>query len=252
LRLRSLPLRRPSAPIVISSAALFMSLGGVGYAASGLINTNQIANGAVTYQKIAPNSVGKVRLANGGVVNAKLARNAVTYRNITPGSVGTVRANLNQLQARVKGTCAAGQAVGAIDNKGNVTCNAALAPQIGTTAATATVTGASTPVSTVTLPAGGTYLGFGNVQVTADSGPTAQRVTVVCNLTVGASTVGRTVVLRTTGTAGDGTDATLPLQSAGVGGPSTLACTASVPAGQTLPTITALGQINALQTASNS
>src|SRR5262249_49613179 len=80
--LRSLFKRRPSAPMAISLVALFMSVGGVGYAATSLpsdsVGTSQIRSEAVTYKKIRPGNVGSVRLANEGV----------TYGKIHPGAVG--------------------------------------------------------------------------------------------------------------------------------------------------------------------
>ena len=253
MKLRSLTGRRPSAALVISCAALFMSLGGVGYAATGMIGTAQIKNNAVTYKKIAPNSVGKVRLANGGVVNAKIAHNAVTYQDIRPNSVGVKRANVNQLQERVKGTCAAGSAVATVSNKGTVTCNATAPNEFASTASTTPTTLTATPATaaSVALPAGGTYLGFDNTELTATSGATATPVTVSCTFTVGTSTVTRSIVLRTNGTTGDVSNASLPLQLAGAAGTSSVACKASVPTGSTLPAVTATSGINALQTAAN-
>ena len=104
---RSLSRRRPSAPMIISLAALLVSLGGVSYAAvslpAGSVGTEQIRDNAVTYKKIQPSSVGRVRLADGGVVNSKLANSSVSYLKIQPEAVGHVRANLDQLQARVNG-----------------------------------------------------------------------------------------------------------------------------------------------------
>src|SRR5262249_684958 len=118
--LRSLIKRRPSAPMAISLVALFMSVGGVGYAATSLpsnsVGTSQIRSEAVTYKNIRPGTVGSVRLANEGV----------TYRKIHPGAVGKVRANLSQLQARFASACGAGTAVGGVDQNGKVTCNAAI------------------------------------------------------------------------------------------------------------------------------
>jgi hypothetical protein len=255
LRLRSIPRiprRRPSAAIVISSAALFLSLGGVGYAASGMIGTDQIKNNAVTFSKIAPNAVGKVRLANGGVINSKIASGAVSFGDIQPGAVGTKRANLNQLQARIQNTCATGTAVTSVDSKGNATCSPTLPAEYGTTANSATVTGTATTVSSLTLPAGPTYLAFANPQVSITSGATAARVNVTCTLTVGTNTVSRTAAVRSTGTTGDITTAALPLQLAGTAGTGTVSCTAAtVGASTTLPTVTVNSAINALQTASN-
>jgi hypothetical protein len=254
VKLRSLTNRRPSPALVISSAALFLSMGGVGAAATGLIGTNQIKNGAVTYNKIAPNSVGKVRLANGGVVNSKLANGSVSYKDIQPGAVGTVRANTNQLQARVKGTCPAGSAVATVSNKGAVTCNTTAPEEYGTatTAAPVTLTGTSATTGTVTLPTPGTFLALADTQLTATSGATAQRVTVSCTQTVGSTTETRTATLLTDGTTGDTTTASLPQQLPGAGGASTIACTATLPTGSgTLPTVTATSAINALQTSAN-
>ena len=161
--LRSVLRRRPSASLLISCAALFLSLGGVGYAATTIgansVGSAQLKNGAVTYKKIAPNSVGQVRLATGGVTNAKLAKNSVSYKDIQAGAVGTVRANLNQLQARLKTTCAAGTAVGSVDNKGNVICNSTLPGEYDTTASSAAITATATPISSLSLAAGPNYLG---------------------------------------------------------------------------------------------
>jgi hypothetical protein len=254
MKLRSLTNRRPSPALVISSAALFMSMGGVGVAATGLIGTSQIKNGAVTYRKIAPNSVGKVRLANGGVINSKLGQGSVSYKDIQPGAVGTVRANTDQLQARVKGTCAAGSAVATVSNKGVVTCNATAPEEYGsaTTAAPVTVTGTAVTSGSVTLPSTGTFLALADTQLTATSGAAAQRVTVSCAQTVGSTAETRITTLRTDGTPGDTTTASLPQQLAGAGGTSSIACTATVPTGSgSLPTVTATSTINALQTTAN-
>ena len=162
MSLKSLMSRRPSAAIVISSAALFMSLGGVGYAAIAIPN----------------NSVGTAQLKNNAVTNSKIKNNAVTFKKINPGSVGLVRANTNQLQARVSGTCAAGTAVATINQVGKVTCNTALPAEFGTTSNTATVTPTATTVTSATLPAGPSYLAFANPAATVTSGATPQRVTV--------------------------------------------------------------------------
>jgi hypothetical protein len=71
---------------LIACAALFVSLGGVTYAAT-QIGTRQIANGAVTGRKIHRGAVGSKRLANGAVTNAKLGRGAVSGDRIADGGV---------------------------------------------------------------------------------------------------------------------------------------------------------------------
>jgi hypothetical protein len=210
--------------MLVSLVALFMSLGGVGYAAT----------------QLPSNSVG----------TAQLKSNAVTFGKITPGSVGTVRANLKQLQARVASTCGAGQAIGAVDQTGKVTCNAALPSEFGTTNNSATITGPPVSVTTINLPAGASYLALANPTATVTGSGTSEHVSVSCTLTVGSNTQTRSTTVDT-GTSTAPTAASIPLQVAGPAGTSTVSCSASVPTG-TLPTTTVTAAINAIQTASNS
>ena len=235
MRLKSLMSRRPSAAIVISSAALFMSLGGVGYAAISIPNS----------------SVGTAQLKNNAVTSGKIKNGAVTYKKINPGSVGIVRANTGQLQARVSGTCATGTAIATINQVGKVTCNNALPSEFGTTNNSATVTSTAATVSQVTLPAGPSYLAFANPTATVTSGATMQRVTVSCTLTVGSNTATRSAIIDTTGNSGQDSTASIPLQLAGPAGASSVSCTNAVPTG-TAPTTSVTSAINAIQTASNS
>jgi len=254
MRLRSPVRRRPSPALVIALVALFISLGGASYAAVTIpdnsVGQSQLKNDAVSYQKIVPNAVGAVRLANGGVVNSKLASGSVSYTKIQAGAVGTVRANLSQLQARIGTTCGNGSAIGAVDNKGKVTCNAALPSELGTTSNTATIGGSATAVTSISLPAGSSYLAFANPTATVTSSATAQRVTISCVLTVGSSTQTRTATAVTPGTAGITTVVPIPLQVAGAAGTSSVACSAATTTGA-LPTTSVTAAINALQTAGN-
>lgn len=71
---------------VIAGVALFVSLGGVTYAAA-TIGTSQLKNGAVTRAKIKNRAVSPSKLANRAVVNEKLAANAVTPAKIRGGAV---------------------------------------------------------------------------------------------------------------------------------------------------------------------
>ena len=186
MRLKSLMSRRPSASIVISSAALFMSLGGVGYAAISVPN----------------NSVGTAQLRNNAVTNSKINNGAVSFKKIQPGAVGLVRANTGQLQARVSGTCASGTAIATINQVGKVTCNNALPSEFGTTSNSATVTSTAATVTSVALPTGASYLVFANPTATVTSGGAGQHVTVTCTLTVGSNTQTRSATIDTTGTSG--------------------------------------------------
>jgi hypothetical protein len=62
--------RRPSAPLVISLISLFVSIGGVGYAAT-KIGTSDIKNGAVTTKKLHKNAVKTGKIAGGAVTSGK-------------------------------------------------------------------------------------------------------------------------------------------------------------------------------------
>lgn len=247
----SLLKRRPSAPMVISLLALFMSLGGVGYAAVSLpsnsVGTAQIRNDAVTYKKIMPEAVGAVRLANNGVTTSKIRNGAVSYKKIQPAAVGKVRANLNQIQARLATPCGPGTAIGAVDAAGKVTCNPALPGQVSANDSSADVGSTETPVASTTLPAGASYLALANPDVTVTGTGTAQRVTITCKLAVGDKSQSRTVTVDT-GTSTAPTSVAIPLQQAGPAGPSSVSCSDSVDTGSA-PAVRATGAINALQTA---
>jgi hypothetical protein len=242
LRLKPLMSRRPSAAILISSAALFMSLGGVGYAAISIPN----------------NSVGTAQLKNNAVSSNKIKNSGVTYKKIRPGSVGIVRANTNQLQVRVSGTCASGTAIGTVNQVGKVTCNNALPSEFGTTNNTATLGTGSTSITSVNLPAGSSYVAFANptVTVTPDAAAQAQHDTVSCTLTVASNTETRSVTFDTPATSSTAQTASVPLQAAGPAGASSVGCTSTTTGSGTgttaAPAISVTSAINAIQTASNS
>lgn len=70
----------------ISLAALFVALGGVGYAAT-KIGTNQLRNRAVTAPKLANNSVTSPKIRRGAVGNSDLANNSVSTQKIQAGAI---------------------------------------------------------------------------------------------------------------------------------------------------------------------
>ena len=232
MRLSSIFHRRPSPALLVSGVALFLSLGGASYAAVTIPN----------------HSVGPPQLKRNAVTNTKIKNGAVTYKKIRPNSVGRVRANLGQLQERVGGTCAAGTAIGTVNKDGKVACNATLPSALQTTSNTVAISPTATGRTTVTslpLPAGPKYMTFANPTVAVSGIATGnQRVQVNCTLTVGSDTQtrGTTVI----GTAGSTTDAAIPLQLAGPSGTATVACTAKPTAG-TLPRTNVTAAIDALQ-----
>jgi hypothetical protein len=70
----------------ISLIALFVALGGVGYAAV-KIGTKQIRNGAVTGKKLARGSVTTSKIRAGAVRDGDLANNSVSTQKIQPGGI---------------------------------------------------------------------------------------------------------------------------------------------------------------------
>jgi hypothetical protein len=236
--LKSLMRRRPSAAIVISCVALFMSLGGVGYAAISIPN----------------NSVGAAQLKSNAVTNSKINNGAVSYKKIQPGAVGLVRANTGQLQVRVSGACQTGSAIGTINQVGKVTCNNALPSEFGTTNNTATLGTGATSITSVALPTGASYLAFANpsVTVTPDSTAPPQHDVVTCTLTVGSNTASRAITFDTPLNSGTAHTASFLLQGAGPSGTGSVSCSSTTTGGGTAPAISVTSAINAIQTASNS
>lgn len=221
MRLRSFCDRRPSAAVVISLVALFVSLGGVGYAAV----------------SIPDHSVGTSQLKN----------EAVSYKKIVPGAVGRVRANLSQLQARVNGTCDLYSGIGSINSDGKVSCNPSLPPQAGVVN-TVSVPSTLTQVDNLLLQRAGSYLAWANPTATVTGNGTAQRVTVSCTLTVGSSTQTRSATIDT-GTSTTTSSASIPLQLAGSSGNSGVSCSSSSSA-TPAASVSVTSALNTIQTAS--
>jgi hypothetical protein len=214
--------------LLISSVALFISLGGAGYAAVSL----------------PANSVGSAQLQN----------ESVSYTKIVPGAVGTVRANLNQLQARVGGTCGLGTAIGAITKSGKVECLPTLPQESGVSnTVPLPVPSTLTTVNGLQLQGTGTYMVWANPTITVTGNGTAQRVTVSCTLTVGAVSGGGATQTRSatinTGTAITASSTSIPLQLAGNAGTSGVSC-ASTTSATPAATVSVASAENAIQTAS--
>jgi hypothetical protein len=76
---------------IVATAALFMGLGGVGYAATASKNSvrsSSIVDRQVKNQDIALNAITTGRIRNGNVANADLATNAVSSVKIANGTIG--------------------------------------------------------------------------------------------------------------------------------------------------------------------
>ncbi len=75
--MRNLKRLRPSPAMVVASIALFLAIGGIGYAAA-TIGTNDIKNGAVTAKKLHKKAVTRKKIKNNAVDSAKIEDGAVS------------------------------------------------------------------------------------------------------------------------------------------------------------------------------
>jgi hypothetical protein len=240
MHLHSLFRRRPSASIVISVIALFVALGGVGYAAVSVPN----------------NSVGTSQLKNGAVSTAKIKNNAVDYQKIAQHTIGLQRVNTGVIQTRVSGTCAGNSAINTVAQSGKVTCHSTLPAQFGAASDSAAVPTTSTTVVSKLLP-GGNYILNANAYATISGGTAGQQVQVTCTLQVASgSSQTRTVSIEvgpTDQTQRVAIPMTFPAAVASPQGTAHVDClhTAANPTTPD-PTVTAVTTLNGILTSSNS
>lgn len=232
MSLRSLVRRRPSAALVVSFLALFVALGGAGYAAL----------------RIPAGSVGTAQLQNFSVGNAKLKPDSVGPRKIIPGSVGTSQVNSSQVQLRVTGPCSTG-AIQSIAQTGDPTCTPVLPNEYGTAGPATTLGFPQSQAAALSLPgavAGTPYLVFADVQVGANGSSGTQSFDPGCTLAVGSLAISGQVPIPASGGSGM-IPLVLPVSVSSPSEPATVTCNA----GPNDPTVTVHATINAIQTASN-
>jgi hypothetical protein len=247
LRLKSLVRRRPSAPLIVSFAALFVALGGVGYAAT----------------QLPPGSVGNAQLRNGSVGNWKLKSNAVGARKIINGSVGAKQVSSSQVQLRVASDCSTG-AISAVGLSGTVTCTPTLPNELGTSSSAVTLGTGSTTVATKSLTAGSSYLVLAFPHAVITGGVSSQHVEVDCTLSVPSSsapggtptsnTITKSLALDVASTSQSDAGTiplVLPVASATSAQTATVACTDTATPSTTAPTVAVDSTLNAIQTGSN-
>ena len=102
--------------------------------------TVAVAPGGITTGLLADGSVATSKLPDGAVTGAKLGANSVDSSKIVDGSVGSADVNAGQIQLRVSGTCAAGNAIRVVNQDGTVSCQS-----LGSSGGVANVT-ASAPL----------------------------------------------------------------------------------------------------------
>jgi len=250
MRLKSLVRRRPSAAMVVSVLALFVAMGGVGWAAitipSNSVGTAQLQNASVTNHKIL----------NGAVGNFKLAFGAVGARKLANGAVGSNQINASQVQARVTGSCSStAGAVSSISATGAVQCVSTPPKEFGVSSPALKLGTGSTQIAAKALPGGSSYLVLAYPHVKIAGTVSGQQVEVDCTLAVTPST-GATLTQSLTVELGSQSQAgTIPLAvtdpGTADGQSATVSCSDVFSTGAP-PTVNVSTTINALQTASNS
>jgi hypothetical protein len=242
MSLRSLARRRPSAALVVSFLALFVSLGGAGWAAL----------------RIPPRSVGNAQLQNFAVGNAKLKPNSVGAAKIAAGAVGARQVNSSQVQLRVSGPCTSG-AIQSIAVSGDVTCTQVQSNEYGTSGTPVTLGSGAMTVAAESLPGGTSYLvlAYPHAVISGTTGVT-QRVEVDCTLSVppdtgtSSTTNSLAVELGSSANSQAGTiPLVLPVPSSTSAQTATVSCTDSATPNTTAPAVVVDSTLNALQTASN-
>jgi hypothetical protein len=242
MSLRSLARRRPSAALVVSFLALFVSLGGAGWAAL----------------RIPPRSVGNAQLQNFSVGSLKLKPNSVGAAKIVAGAVGARQVDSSQVQLRVSGPCTEG-AIQSIAVSGNVTCTQVQSNEYGTSGTPVQLISGPMTVATESLPGGTSYLVLAYPHaVIGGAAGMPQRVEVDCTLSVppgtGSSSTTKSLAVEippgTNSQAGT-IPLVLPVASATSAQAATVSCTDNATPGTPAPAVTVDSTLNALQTASN-
>ncbi|HEY1520466.1 MAG TPA: hypothetical protein VGF91_28840 [Solirubrobacteraceae bacterium] len=230
--------------MVVSFIALFVSLGGAGYAAVSLPR----------------NSVGNAQLQNNSVGNFKLKSNAVGAKKIINGSIGGSKVNSSQIQLRVSSACSTG-AISALGLSGSVTCTPTLGNEYGSNTAATTLGASSTQVATQSLAAGSPYLVMANPHAVISGASSGQNVEVDCTLSVPTGTPTPANPTTTTKTLAVDVSASghsqagtiplvLPVTSSTSIQPATVNCS-DTSTGGSAPTVKVDTTISAIQTAGN-
>lgn len=252
MSLQSLARRRPSASMIVSLTALFVALGGTGWAALSLapnsVGRAQLKNGSVTQAKIQ----------NGAVWNWKLAFNSVGTRKIQNGAVGASQVKSSQVQLRVGSGCASG-AIQSIGLSGSVVCTPG-PNQYGTSASAATLGSGATQIASKALPGSSSYLvmAFPHAVITpALTGASGQQVQVDCTLSVSPSsgaTETKSAIVEI-GSAARSQAQTIPLvvpvTAAAGGATASVSCSDSYTTATPAPAVAVDTTLNAIQTAAN-
>jgi hypothetical protein len=155
----------------ISLAALFVALGGVGYAAT-KIGTKQLKNRAVTGPKLANNSVTSPKIRARAVRNGDLANNSVSTSKIRNGAILSadlaVGSVLNQNLGN--GAVTSGKIANDTIETGNLANGSVASEKIGTAAVVASKLAANSVTNPAIAPDSITAAQIANGQVVEGNG----------------------------------------------------------------------------------
>jgi hypothetical protein len=250
MRLHSVLSRRPSASLVVSFVALFVALGGAGYAAT------QLPSNSVGTAQLQDASVTNHKLLNGSVGNFKLQFGSVGPRKLQNGAVGTAQINSSEVQARVTGTCATGS-ISSISSIGAVQCVSTPPADFATTTASAVTlpSGTSpTSISAEPLSSGSSYLVLANPNVKITGSSPTQAVEVDCTLSVGPTAAAAETRSYSVELGADDQSSSIPLEVTAPSSSTEIGANVSCLkkfSGATPPTVVVSTTINALQIAGN-
>lgn len=234
MSLQSLVRRRPSPALVVSFVALFVALGGVGWAAVNL----------------PANSVGTKQLKKNAVTINKIHNGAVNWSKITPHTVGIGRINPDQVQARVSGTCSGAHgAIGSIDGDGGVACDQTVPTSLNESSNSIPVGSSSTTVGTKPLGPNFSYLVIANPYATITGTTAGQRVVVTCTLAANGASTSRSAAVEigpSKSTLQTAIPIVMPVNSHSTAGTATLSCSKSSTPTSPSPTVDVQTTLNAV------
>jgi hypothetical protein len=168
--------------MIVACVALFVALGGTGLAASYVVSSNsQVGPGTISghnppsgkHANIIGGSVNGTDLANGAATLGKLAPNSVNGSKVVNGSLTAADTDTSSIQQRVSDSCSGNDALQQINADGTASClptGTNVTYQSNTTSQTLAV--GATYTNSVQCPSGTTLVGGGGEVDTASPGST--------------------------------------------------------------------------------